>query len=399
MATFKERLGNAAAGTPGSKRMLIVVGGVAILAGVVYVMTASEPAPPPSEFRGPGTSMRTVQGQTPVSPEYDSALQAADRARVQEATQSGTSVIPTIRATEAMPIDRPDESGNRQGDLDGVNRPTPPVVAPPAVVSPVVPIAPPPIQVAQGPIEVDPMVEQMRRQLEGFKSAFPPAKVDFYSKGPAAPADLSGMQAQAAGGAVGSLIQTNGGIKIPLPGTIVYAELVSSANSDAPGPVVARIVQGDLAGATLVGSFQTQRDALVISFQTLSMGTNREGDEINKSIAISAVAVDSATIGTGMATSVDRHLLQNVGIAAAAAFAQGLGSAISQSGQQVTQSLGGVTVTNPLRSTRDQLYIAGGVAGGVAGQALQQAYGNRPVTIKVASGTPMGVLFLPNRNF
>lgn len=398
MATFRERLGRAAAGTPGSKRMLIVIGGAAVLAGVVYVMTASEPPTPPSQVLGP-QGMRTVQGEQVVSPEYDAQLAAADRARVQEAARSGGTAMPTIRAMEASPTERPDESGNRQGDLDGVNRPTPPVVAPPAVISPVTPISPPSIQVAQAPIEADPMVEQMRRQLEGVKLAFPPAKVDFYSKGPEAPADLRGLQAQVAGGAVGNLLQTNGGIKIPLPGTIVYAELISSANSDAPGPVVARIVQGDLAGATLVGSFQTQRDALVISFQTISMGTNREGDEINKSIAINAVAVDSATIGTGMATSVDRHLLQNVGIAAAAAFAQGLGSAISQSGQQVTQSLGGVTVTNPLRSTRDQLYIAGGVAGGVAGQALQQAYGNRPVTVKVASGTPMGVLFLPNRNY
>lgn len=398
MATFRERLGNAASGSPGSKRMLILVVIAAVMAGGIYLLSSSEPPVAPSEVRGP-SNMRGIQGQTPVSPEYDNALTTADRTRVAEATSGGGSVIPTIRAIEAQPIERPDESGNRQGDFDGVNRPAPPIVAPPQIVAPVAPIAPPQIQVAQAPIEIDPMVEQMRRQLETFKGGFPPAKVDFYAKGPAAPADLTGIQAQSAGGAVGGLVQTNGGIQLPLPGSIVYAELVSTANSDAPGPVIARIVQGELAGATLIGSFQTQRDALFISFQTLSMGTNRQGDEINKSIPINAVAVDSATIGTGLATSVDRHLLQNVGITAAAAFAQGLGSAIAQSGQQVTQSLGGVTVTNPIRSTRDQLYIAGGVAGGAAGQALQQAYGNRPVTITVASGTPMGILFLPNRNF
>lgn len=399
MATFRERLGNAATGTAGSRRMLIVIAVGAALAATIYFLTYTEPPVAPSEVRGLN-NIKTVQGQTPVSPEYDNALRQADQTRVAEAERQGGTVMPTIRAIEAQPIERPDESGNRQGDYDGVNRPAPPVVAPPQIISPVAPIAPPPIQVAQAPIEVDPLVEQMRRQLETFKGGYPAAKVDFYSKGqPAAPVDQAAAQAQSAGGAIGGLVQTNGGIKLPLAGSIVYAELVSTANSDAPGPVIARIVQGELAGATLIGSFQTQRDALFISFQTLSMGTNRQGDEINKSIPINAVAVDSSTIGTGLATSVDRHLLQNVGITAAAAFAQGLGSAIAQSGQQVTQSLGGVTVTNPIRSTRDQLYIAGGVAGGAAGQALQQAYGNRPVTITVASGTPMGILFLPNRNF
>src|SRR5690606_12018046 len=40
-------------------------------------------------------------------------------------------------------------------------------------------------------------------------------------------------------------------------GTIEYAQLVTEANTDAPGPVMAQIASGPLAGARLIGSFQS----------------------------------------------------------------------------------------------------------------------------------------------
>src|SRR3546814_12793566 len=69
--------------------------------------------------------------------------------------------------------------------------------------------------------------------------------------------------------------------RLPLAGTIVYANMVSEANSDAPGPVLATVLQGDFAGSTLIGSFQEAESALVIRLvlsKVPNMATGRENN-------------------------------------------------------------------------------------------------------------------------
>ena len=47
-------------------------------------------------------------------------------------------------------------------------------------------------------------------------------------------------------------------------GTIEYAQLVLEANTDAPGPVLADIMSGPLAGSKLLGSFTSTDDYLIL---------------------------------------------------------------------------------------------------------------------------------------
>jgi len=184
-------------------------------------------------------------------------------------------------------------------------------------------------------------------------------------------------------------------IKLPLAGTILYAQLVGRANSDHPGPVLAKILQGEYTGATLIGSFQVAQNALVISFDRMTVGTTRSGEVIDETVPIQATAVDTAYIGTGLATSVNRHLFQKLAIAFTAGFAQGFGDAISQTGEtSIDTGNGTITTGSKDLNADEELMVAGGNAVSEAGSILQQEFGNRPTTVIVEAGTPVGVLFL-----
>jgi len=395
LSDIRNRLSTAALGTGGSRRLLVTLAGTLCVAGAAYY-TYSGPAPVPvSTLPRPSQNSPTVQGRDVPTIEMSEQLGKANVERLEIASQQGGSAMPTVEAKPLGRIERPGDGGAKLSDDDKIVRPPPPVIERPQIVAPAYPIAPPVQQVSMNN-EPDRLAEDMRKFLERPEK-YGPASVlyinkDFKAERP----NLAAAQAQSAPRGASAEAVGPGGLKLPLPGSIVYAEMISTANSDTPGPVIAKIVQGDLAGATLIGSFQTQRDGLFISFKTLTLGHNRDGDEINKAVAVNAVAVDSTNVGTGIATDIDRHLLQNVGVATAAAFAQGFGQAFATSGQTYTQSaLVGTTVVNPIRSLREQLYIAGGTAGGAAGQAIARAYGNRPTTVTVAAGTPVGILFLP----
>ena len=184
-------------------------------------------------------------------------------------------------------------------------------------------------------------------------------------------------------------------IELPLPGHILYATLISEANSDAPGPVVAEVLQGDLAGARLLGTFTTANDNLVIEFNTMTVEETMSGETIDQAFPINSVAVDAEHVGTAMATDVDRHLFSRVAVTFATSFIQGMGEAIRMSGQEVTQGDNGQTTTEtPELSTKEQALIASGQAAGEVGNIVNEVYGGRPTTVKVASGTNLGVLFL-----
>src|SRR6202021_599971 len=105
-------------------------------------------------------------------------------------------------------------------------------------------------------------------------------------------------------------------------GTVSYAQLLTEANSDVPGPILAQIMSGPLAGARAGGEFKTLDDYLVLHFALV----NFKG----KDYQIDAIALDPDTTLGGMATDVDQRYFTRVILPAAAGFMQGLGSALAQ---------------------------------------------------------------------
>lgn len=171
-------------------------------------------------------------------------------------------------------------------------------------------------------------------------------------------------------------------------GTIEYAQLITEANTDVPGPIVAEIVTGPFKGARIIGTFGETYDYLTLNFDTIIL------DGVDYSAK--AVAIDPATTLPGMATDIDRRYFTRVVLPVAAEFISGFASAISESGT-TTIVVEGNTTTETTSNNRDKdQEVALGVA--TAGQELsgiiKEIKDNNPQLLRVRAGTPMGILFV-----
>lgn len=171
-------------------------------------------------------------------------------------------------------------------------------------------------------------------------------------------------------------------------GQILYAQLITEANSDTPGPVLAEIFSGPLKGSRIIGDFQVQlqQNLITLNFNTLVYD--------DRSIGISAVAVDPQTTSTGMATEVDQRWFKRVILPAAAAFVEGAAEAIANTGL-TTVTVEGDTVAEQTDEADNEQQIASGIeeAGQELGQILDQIAQQTQVLIRIESGTPLGVFF------
>ncbi len=172
-------------------------------------------------------------------------------------------------------------------------------------------------------------------------------------------------------------------------GTVNYGELLTEANSDVPGPILAQIVSGPFAGARAVGSFQVSNgwaDYLVLQFTLVSLK--------GKDYPISAVALDPNTTLGGMATEVDQRYFTRVVLPAAAGFLQGFGSALGTGGSSVTTN-GTTTVVSQSREGYHQGLFQGlGSAASTTSQFFQEQANLIKPLVRVAAGTPIGIFFV-----
>lgn len=180
--------------------------------------------------------------------------------------------------------------------------------------------------------------------------------------------------------------QSVGEVLLPA-GKIAYAQLLTEANTDAPGPVLALLVSGPLKGSRILGTFEEKEELLTLNFDTVVVN--------DESISIDAVALDPKTTLPAMATEVDHRYFKRIILPAAAAFVQGVASAVAESGT-TTITIQGETVAESEEEKSNEQEIATGVE--EAGQALQdiltEMADNTKVMVKIHAGTPIGVLFL-----
>jgi intracellular multiplication protein IcmE len=160
------------------------------------------------------------------------------------------------------------------------------------------------------------------------------------------------------------------------------------ANSDVPGPVLAQVASGPLKGARLIGQFSVESDKyLAITFSTAVVD--------GQAISINAIALDPGTTLPGMATDIDNRYLTRVILPAAAAFVEGWTQAVADSGA-TTVTVSGDTVIDESNPTTNTQEVNAGIAeaGAEIGDILSDIADDTEVMVKVAAGTPMGVLFL-----
>ena len=179
-------------------------------------------------------------------------------------------------------------------------------------------------------------------------------------------------------------IEEYGTLLIP-EGTIEYAQVLIQANSDIPGPVLAQIVTGPLAGSRLIGEFDVEDKYLVITFSTVVID--------GYSIGIEAVAIDPNNNLTGVATEVDNRYFKRLVLPVAAEFIEGFASAVAET-QENTFVTGDVVITTSTDlDTDEEIAQAIEDAGEILGEFVQEEADRTQILVKVAAGTPIGVLF------
>lgn len=182
-------------------------------------------------------------------------------------------------------------------------------------------------------------------------------------------------------------------------GDILFGVILTSVNSDEPSPVLARIISGPLANSKIIGNINPTTipikgtdpkvsKALVLQFNLMNIPESRS------SISINAIGIDPQTARTGLATSVDNHYFLRYGSFFAANFLAGLGGAISmQSQTKVVTGTGSTDIgrTGSFSAGEEALIGLGKTAEALA---TQLNFLEVPPTIKVASGTAVGILLL-----
>ncbi|MGQ0527150.1 MAG: TrbI/VirB10 family protein [Alphaproteobacteria bacterium] len=377
----------------------VIVGAAILIFGTILVFGGVGDPTDPS-YVGAGSDVSAPPADTEVSPVYREAVEQENEARVEEAQKQGTSALPTPinPATEGLSLPEEEQSAEdplqrwRQLQEERLARETlQPAVAPEQAAD---------ILAAQEQAEADrkaaveAMADTMSSQMQAILDSRAQRVVgqrsmtgiDWLEQKQEKEAQIAAAAAQQ-----DDLNNNEDRIEVILfpAGEIAYAQLITEANSDAPGPVVAQINSGPLRGSRVLGDFEVQdrTDLLTLNFDTIVVkGISQD---------IEAVALDPKTTLPAMATEVDHRYLQRIALPMAAAFVEGAASAISESGL-TTITINGDTVTSSEEETDSGQEIASGVE--EAGQELRGIIDEElekiQVLVRIEKGTPIGVLFL-----
>lgn len=354
--------------------------GVAAGTGGLFMFTHAHKGAPASRVTPPPQSVHSLAGGA-ATPQYNQDVAASNKEQAKQAAANGDSFVPTPIGNASQAF-----SGTSWKGF-GIQPAQPPKPAPVQVAS----IAPQRQQPMEMPTAPSAYAQEVKSILEANTpqppSAITVAKVDEVPSGTGANSATSSAHASmpAAGTPAPNLVGA---------GHVSYMVFDMAANSDVPGPVLAHIPAGKLAGARLIGSFQRKGTRLEVDFSTMTFN--------GTSYSIKAVAVDPAAKLPAMATNVDYHTLSRYGSLLGAAFLSalnGYGQAVANSGTTTVQSLGtsAAITSNPTLSARQDAIIAGAQAANTVSQAvassIQQGW-NQPPTVTIAPGTGAGLLFL-----
>ena len=171
-------------------------------------------------------------------------------------------------------------------------------------------------------------------------------------------------------------------------GTIMFGVLEIGINSDEESPIMASIVQGKLKGSKLLGSFKRLDQRVLITFNSLDVPS------LSESVKINAVAIDANTARTAIADRVDNHYMLRYGSLFAAAFLEGLSTAIQESGAEIADlGIIGFTITRKTYSPAEIVGVAMGEVGAQYSNYLSKNF-ETPPTVYVEPGSGIGILFM-----
>lgn len=368
----------------------VIVGGIALFGG------GPKEAPAPSTVAR-GSDLSEPPGMSELSQHYEEALRESNEQDLQRALQQGGSAIP-------VPI------GPARGrvDLQGQTQAEDPLerwrriqeerlrkereAAESAQAG--VPQPPPPRPVDPYAEDKQNVAESLMAQMQSILEAQQIKGLRILQvTGSGYMESLRSKEAEklaSAQGAVGAAVTAGASTAteaevLQEAGQIEYAQLLIEANTDSPGPVLAELASGRMAGSRMIGSFASTEDYLTLNFHTVVVD--------GVALSTNAIAIDPGTSRPGMVTEIDRKYFQRIILPAAAAFIQGMGGAIAESGSTTVSAGQGTTVSSSNDLNTKQEFFKGieKVADKV-GEVLERQQ-TRPM-LRLAAGTHLGVLFL-----
>ena len=398
----------------GPRRFLVIGGIGAVVLGAIVVVSLSGTTPPPQSLTAHMPGVNPLPGGMNSTPNQDKLSLLTNQEQADQAASQGRSYSPPIPASHptsaasvppwAPPVQpisarMPDPNASLR-----VVAPTPPRVVAPEVHYAPDPAVRPVAQVYQQQ-QVDPNEQKryddaVNRLLRGWNGQAPRTDVVLQpnqaGSGDAASAGgsqasgyTSGRDPANAGGGSG---QGNRGRLIMPAGRGVFAHTVLAVDSDGGGPIVLQADSGPLAGDRMIGTFakaggnNVPTDRLVVRVNSV--------EHQGRSIPVDAIVTAPDTMETTVASSVDEHYLSRFVLPAAAAFVQGLGTALATTSNTVgvLSPLGGTSFATQLNFPQ-QLGVGAGVAAGQVASTLQQQAPRGP-TIHLAANANVGVMFL-----
>jgi intracellular multiplication protein IcmE len=366
---------------------VVIAAAVAIFATIILFGGKDMPIDP--SYVSGGSDISAPPGTEETSPSYVAAIEEENEARTEQAIKESGSVLPTPidppvgrltvtenEAPEEDPLQRWRKLQEERLQREMLRSQT---VAPDADAD-----------AARGEA-IQALAEAMATQMQSILEKRATVRPLQY-RGMTGDDWLNELRSQqeeeeAAAGGGDDEAEENIEIVLYPAGRIAYAQILTEANSDVPGPVLAQIASGPLSGSRVLGSFSKQKELLTIKFQTVIVD--------GVSIDIDAVAVDPKTTLPALATDVDHHYLMRVALPMAAAFVEGLASAISESGL-TTVTVEGDVVAEESEDTSTEQDVASGIeeAGQKLREILDETADEIEVTVRVEAGTPVGILFL-----
>lgn len=392
------------------KRMMLIVMGIATFAMLGIGFFSGGKQSDNSNASGTkGVGALNVAGTPGMVKDgnYNDAIAREDKRRL-DAAEGDTSksvVVGPVQRGDAAPLDplsgveTPKEVPVQDPLAGQVQQPVPQPVVQPVIQQQAQPVAVAPAANWNGDaIRSSKRYEMLKKQMEryagGWSSSTPGQEFLYNGAKVEAPAEGSSQaQTNASGSALANNTtssSTSSSAAIIRAGTIVPAEMLTPLNSDAPGPVLARIVSGPFAGARVLGSFNASDKEITVQFRTLSVPGHKS------SYAIDAYAVNP-TLGVGLATDVNNHYFRRYGLSLAAGFLSEYGSAWARQGTKTTIIDGAVVVSNDDMDTKQINRIALGGLGKELSQELKRDSNIAP-TVKAEGkeneGLPIGLLFM-----
>lgn len=390
-------------------RMVVIISGVVVVAMIAFGLTGTKnEGQKPPQVAGSASVGATPDNITPVpgtndSASYNELQQKANDDAYKNAQKNGKTNVPVLTN---------DSLANKKDIFDDLNKDNrkpieekPVIDTPPPVqqqpVQQQVQYQPQPVQAPAKEEDRQNYRQSVQKQLALYMDGWKPqtSYQEFNMTG-------QQQQKQAGNGQTGdngsnsangaNIQQTSynagsGADKGPAfvrAGSIVPAVMMTAINSDEPGPVLAQIVTGPLKGARLIGQMTSSDQRVVVQFTSLSM------PGASQTFQISSFAIDPDTSRTGLATDVNNHYFLRYGLGLAAAFISGYGEAVQNAGSTTTTNAFGGTTTIMGDMTHKQIAeSAFGKVGTKLGSEIAKDT-NRAPTVTVASGTPVGILFM-----